>query len=110
MPKEYLQKVSVVHKLTPEFMETIHIVAGTMSTLIYQLLPYHKIFWILDTEYRYLGDLVEEGYAHKVKYEDLDTLDERYFVRTEVDADYFFSPETLKDTISKHVLGQSNQK
>ena len=106
LPKRYREKIIFVHDLAPDFMETIHIVAGTMTTLIYQLLPYNKIIWILDTEYRYLENLVEEGLAHKVRYENLDTLDKKYFERTEVDVDYFFSSETLRETLSKHVLSQ----
>lgn len=104
LPQDYLNKIRIVEKIDSAFMENIDIIAGTMTTLVYELLPYNKIIWILDTEYKHLEDLVEGGYAHKVRYEDLDALDERYFRRTEVDADYFFSTESLKDTLLKHVL------
>ena len=104
LPEAYVEKMKVVPHITPEFMQTIDIVTGTMTTLVYQLLPYHKVTWILDTEYRYLDHLVEEGLAHKVRYEDLDTLDERYFKKTEVQARDFFNPEPLEETLRKHVL------
>lgn len=104
LPKEYLQKLRVLFKLDSESMKEIDIIAGTMTTLIYELLPFQKIVWILDTEYKHLEDLVEEGYAHKVRYEDIGNLDEGYFKKTEVDAAYFFSRENLKDTLLKHVL------
>ena len=104
LSKEYLTKMRIVEKIDSAFMEKIDIVAGTMTTLVYELLPYNKIVWILDIEYKHLEDLVEGNYAYKVRYEDLGTLDESYFTRTEVNADYFFSKESLKDTLLKHVL------
>lgn len=96
--------LNVVNNLTPEVMGQISIVAGTMSTMIYQLLPYQKIMWIFDTEYKYMDDLVEEGYAHKVRYEELEKLDEKFFTPTVINSDYFFSEENLKDTLYKHIL------
>jgi hypothetical protein len=110
LSKEYEDKIKIVHEITPGFLNKIDIVAGTMTTLIYQLLPYHKIIWVLETEYRYLDDLVEDGYARKVRYEDLERLDESYFTRTEIEIDYFFSPLTLEETISKYVLNYSDKK
>ena len=104
LPQDYLNRINIVEKIDNNLMANIDIIAGTMTTLIYELLPYKKIIWVLDTEYRHLEDLVEGGYAQKVRYEDLDTLDESYFKRTEVDAHYFFNPETLRETLSKHVL------
>lgn len=107
---EHLAKLHIVEEIDTEFMKTIDIIAGTMTTLVYELMPYNKIIWVFDTEYRHLEDLVEEGYAHKIKYEDLEELDERYFVRTKVNASYFFSPETLYETLSKHLLEFGGEK
>ncbi len=105
----YRARINIVEKITPHFMETIDIVAGTMTTLVYQLLPYSKIVWILDTEVGYLDHLVEEGLARKVRYEDLENLDETYFRRTHVRAEDFFNPESLEVTLRKHVLGYLSQ-
>lgn len=105
---EYVRKIIVVDQLDNKAMESIDIIAGTMTTLIYELLPYNKIVWVLDMEFRLIDDLVEWGYAHKVRYDDLDSLDETYFRRTVVDSDYFFSSVSLKNTLSKHVFGISN--
>lgn len=100
----HASKIKIVHNLTPEFMQQISIVAGSMSTLIFQLFPYKKIIWVFDTEYKYMDDLVELGYAHKIKFEELEKLDKKYFTRTEINAEYFFFKENLKDTLYKHVL------
>lgn len=104
LPEEYTRRLNIVYRITPEFMQTIDIVAGTMTTLVYQLLPYSKVIWVLDTEYRYLDHLVDEGLAHKVKYENLDTLDEHYFTKTKISVEDFFNPEPLEMTLRKHVL------
>ncbi len=109
LPEAYVEKMKVVHHITPEFMQTIDIVTGTMTTLVYQLLPYHKVTWILDTEFRYLDHLAEEGLAHKVRYEDLDRLDDRYFKRTKMHVEDFFNQEPLEATLKKHVLGYAQQ-
>lgn len=60
-------------------MNGVDIVAGTSTTLLYQLLPYGRPTWIFDTDYSYADDLVEQGPAHLVRYEDLNTLDDGYF-------------------------------
>jgi hypothetical protein len=89
-------------------MRDIDVVAGTMTTLVYELLPFRKATWIFDVEYKHLEDLVEQGLAYKVRYEDLATLDQRYFTAAEIDVDYMFDPESLHETLAKHVLTYEN--
>jgi hypothetical protein len=110
LPDEYRHRVSIITDIDNSTMEMIDIIVGTMTVLIYELLPFKKIIWVLDIEFNLIDDLVEDGYAHKIKYEDLDKLDESYFVRTEEDANYFFSSETLKETLSKHTFEPLNNK
>jgi len=57
---------------------------------------------------QHLEDLVEQGLAYKVRYEDLATLDQRYFTAAEIDVDYMFDPESLHETLAKHVLTYEN--
>jgi hypothetical protein len=104
LPLSYREKVHIVEKLDSAFMEIIDIVAGSMTSLIYELLPYEKIVWILETEYRLLEDLVEDGYGHHIKFEDLKSLDDKYFTFKKVDAEYFFNPQSLRETLTRHVL------
>jgi len=104
LSQEHLSKVTIVTKLDGEFMKGIDIVAGTMTTLIFELLPFNKIVWILETEYRHLEDLVESGLAHKVRYQDLGALDDHYFVPTKVDDEYLFCREPLRETLERRVL------
>ncbi len=106
LPPECLRKMRIVASVDSAFMAQIDIVAGTMTTLLYELLPYQKPVWVLDTEYKHLEDLVEEGFAHKVRYEDLERLDDMYFMSREVDTAYLFARETLKQTLLKNVVGE----
>lgn len=104
LPPDYQSRLTIVPEITPALLETIDIVAGTASTLVYQLLAHGKIIWVLETDYRYMDDLVEAGYAHRIRYEDLGSLEERSFVPAEVDPQYLFSPESLSETLSRHVV------
>lgn len=108
LPKEYLQKIKILHTLDSKVMKGIDIIAGTMTTLIYELLPFQKIVWILDTEYKHLEDLIEDGFAHKVKYDDLHSLDARFFTKTLADKNFFFDPVSLEETLVRHVLSFIN--
>ena len=100
----YQTRVTIVDKIDSSLMKDIDIVAGTMTTLIYELLPYNKIVWIFDTEYLHLEDLVEDGYACKVKYEDLNNLGPEYFQYSTIRKEHFFGSMDLKDVISNYVL------
>lgn len=72
LPEETQEKVQLVRgPLNDELLTKIDIVAGTMTTMIYELLPAGKIVWYLDTPYRHLQDLVEEGLAHHIYLEDI---------------------------------------
>jgi hypothetical protein len=98
------ERITVVTKLDEATLSRIDIIAGTMTTLIYELLPCNKIIGILETEYKHLDDLVEEGLAHKVRLEDLDKLDERFFSPTCVSTDNLFGTSSLTDILRKHVV------
>lgn len=104
LSKEIEEKIIITEELDVSLINKIDIIAGTMTTLVYELLPYNKIIWILDTEYKHLEDLVEQGYAHKIKYDDLNNLDKRFFNRTIVNSDEFFCNEDLSETIKKHIV------
>lgn len=103
--QEYRKKIRIVNTITPSVMREIDIVAATMTTMAYELLPYRKIMWIFETEYRHLEDLVEQGLAHKIALADLDTLDEGFMQKTIVNTAHFFCQEMLEETLKKHVVG-----
>ena len=108
LPAAYRDRLTVVTNLDQATLGKIDVVAGTMTTLIYELLPYNKIVWIFETEYRHLEDLVEEGLAHKVRYEDLETLGQYVFSPTLFPADKLFGRDSLSDTLRNHVVSAVN--
>lgn len=92
--------------LDMDLLNQIDIVAGTMTTLIYEMLPAGKIIWYLDTPYRHLLDLVEERLAHRIRLEDLrapDQMPEDALTRTFIDADRLFGKKCLNEVIREHV-------
>jgi hypothetical protein len=104
LPRAYRERLTVVSDLDEQALEKIDIIAGTMTTLIYELLPCDKIVWILETEYRHLDDLVEERLAHKMRYVDLEKPDPTLFTPTHASAENLFGNESLEETLSKNVV------
>lgn len=107
LPEEHARRLVIAHDVDDALMEQVDIVAGTMTTLLYELLPYGKVVWIFDTEHKHLEDLVEDGLAHKVRLEDLAALGPSFFRPTHVDAASFFNPASLRAIIARHVLMRS---
>jgi hypothetical protein len=99
LPEETLKKVSILEKLTPDAMSQIDIIAATMTTLVYELLPYEKIVWILECEYKHLYDLVEEGYAHSISLNDFPEPPPEKWTPCRIPADYLFSSISMQDTL-----------
>jgi len=105
LPPDYRSRLKIVPVLTRTFLERIDVVAGTMSTLVYQLIPFGKVIWLLDTDYQsYLDHLADEGYFLRIRYEDLDTLNEQHFTRCKRDVSQFISPHSLKGALAKFVV------
>ena len=68
----------LVGEITPEIMASIDIVAGTMTTLLYDLLPYNKPIWILETPFRLQYDMVDNGLARLFCWDDIENIGEIY--------------------------------
>lgn len=97
-------KIIVAASLNEETIEKIDVVAGTMTTLIYELMPYNKIIWYFETDYRHLYDLVEQGYAQLIRLEELENIDPSKLRSAKVDSEYFFNTMSVKEVIRKFVL------
>ena len=93
--------------LNDVFLAKIDIVAGTMTTLVYELLPANKIIWYLDTPYRHLFDLVEEGYAHLISLEDLPNPPKEKLKPTKIEKEYLFSSQSISETLQANILGSA---
>jgi len=105
------RQIEITATLDAGIVEEIDIIAGTMTTLIYEMLPYNKIIWIFDTEFRHLFDLVEEGLAHLIRLDELrnpEQMPPEKLTRTCIPRERLFGAESLTDTLRKHVMGDSS--
>lgn len=98
LPQEYVKKIKIAEKINDGFMHRIDIIMGTQTTLLYDLLPFGKPVFILDTEYRMLKDMVDEGLAESLKFDEIDRIHEKirdYKVKIS-DPSFYFNKADLK--------------
>ncbi|WP_028588074.1 hypothetical protein [Desulfocurvus vexinensis] len=106
LPGAYRERVVEVRDITDELMAEINVVAGGMTTLLYDLLPYGKHTWVFETEFRLLDDMVQDGLAEKIRCEDLDTLPDPGPADRQVDRAWLFNPAPLPEVLRTHVLAR----
>ena len=97
-------KLILAPAITDEFMAEINIVAGSMTTLLFDLLPYGKETWVFETDYRLLDDLVDSGYARHVSLDDLDTMPVPAKADLHADYERIFNPGRVTDVLDQHLL------
>ncbi|WP_461208560.1 hypothetical protein [Desulfocurvus sp. DL9XJH121] len=105
LPEDYRSRLVEVFDVTDELMAEVNIVAGAMTTLLYDLLPYGKHTWVLDTEFRLLDDMVADGLARKVTLADLEAMGEPERADRHMDYATLFRDMTLDQALERHVLG-----
>lgn len=110
LPHSVIAKLKVAKdSLDKDFLSKIDIVAGSMTTMIYELLPTGKIFWYLDTPYRHLQDLVDENFAHTIRLGDIKPASEmpaEMMIPTLVSERYLFGSENLEETLKKNLVSK----
>ena len=98
-------KLIIVRKITPSVMCSVDIVAGTMTTLLYDLLAYGKPIWILETPFKLQEDMVENGLARLISWNDLDDIITIYNKdmnsNKEVDIEYLNGDTPLEKAIDE---------
>lgn len=97
-------KLILAPAITDEFMAEINIVAGSMTTLLFDLLPYGKETWVLRTDYRLLDDLVAAGYARHVSLEDLETMPPPAKADRYADYTRIFNPGKVTEVLDRILL------
>jgi hypothetical protein len=73
-----LTSLTIVQDLTREVLSKVNVIAGTQTTLLYDLLPLGKVTWIFETTFRLQEDMVEDGLARLIKFSDLDNIKSIY--------------------------------
>ena len=71
-------KVKILELVTPDAMADIDIIGGTQTTLLYDLLPYNKLIWILETAFRLQDDMIQQGLARLIRLENMDCIEAIY--------------------------------
>jgi hypothetical protein len=104
LPPEYRERVVPVYEITDELMARMNVVAGSMSTLLFDLLPYGKETWVFDTEFGLLRDMVEDGFARLVRLEDIPRLEPPARADKRMDYAYLFNDMSLGQALDRHVL------
>ena len=74
----FVSDMTVVSEISPDIMAEIDVVAGTQTTLLYDLLPYNKPIWVFETPFRLLDDMIKQGYARLIRWDDMKNIDEIY--------------------------------
>jgi len=111
---EFKDKIEIIDVLTAETMAEIDVIAGTMTTLLFDLLPYNKPIWILESSFRLMYDMVEDGFARLITESDMQRIDEIFEEEISkekmVDAEYFFARTPVVDAITNYLhAGVSNK-
>lgn len=71
-------KVILVDHITPELMAEIGVIAGSMSTLLFDLIGYGKPIWILESKFQLRYDMVASDLARLFRFSDLNVLETIY--------------------------------
>lgn len=108
--EEFEDELNIIHTLNPEVMAEIDIIAGTQTTLLYDLIHYNKPIWILETSFKFLQDLVDDGFARLIKISDMpnilkifkhDLKNKRY-----INSKQFNGEVPITQIIEKYIEGQ----
>lgn len=104
LPDSYRERIVEVMDITDEIMAEINVVAGAMTTLLYDLLPYGKHTWVLDTEFRLLDDMVADGLAQRIRLQDIDSMPAPVKADCHMDYTTLYRDMTLDEALGQHVL------
>jgi len=100
-------KIEIVETISPDVMAEIDVIAGTQTTLLFDLLPYRKPVWILETSFRLMYDMVENGFARLIKKEDMERIDEIYqeeiMQKRTIDPTYISGSKPVTEAIEEYL-------
>lgn len=103
----FKDQIEILDVITPETMAEIDVIAGTQTTLLFDLLPYKKPIWILESPFRLMYDMVEDGFARLITESDIPRIDEIFEeeIRKEkkVNQEYFSGTMPVVDAIANYL-------
>lgn len=101
---DYVPRIEIVERVTDEFMARINIVAGSMSTFLFDMLPYGKETWVFDTEFRLLDEFHTDGFARLVTLDGLADVAVPEKADRWMDYTQFFNEATLDEVVEREIL------
>lgn len=105
----FREDIEIVEKITPEVMAEVDVVAGTQTTLLFDLLPYNKPVWILETSFKFMHDMAEDGFARLIKEEDMERIEEIYQEemgrKQTIDLGYIFGNRPVTEAVEDYLAG-----
>ena len=111
---EHENDIVVFDKITTEIMSEVDVIVGTQTTLLFDLLPYNKPIWILDTPFRLLFDMVEDGFARLICWDDMENIDdifaEEISREINIDGEYFNGNVPVVDAIETYLQDGSDNR
>lgn len=109
---KYENDVQIIENITPEIMAEMDVIAGTQTALLFDLLPYNKPVWILDTPFRLMYDMVEDGFARLITKEDMQRIDEIFEEEVgkerSVDVAYFSGNKSIVDAVTEYLKSETS--
>tara|TARA_B100001093_G_scaffold512934_2_gene583813 strand:+ start:15139 stop:16671 length:1533 start_codon:yes stop_codon:yes gene_type:complete len=104
---EFEDEIEILDVLTPEAMAEVDVIAGTQTTLLFDLLPYNKPIWILESPFRLMYDMVEDGFARLITESDMQRIDaifeEDISEKKPVNAEYFSGKVPMVDAVANYL-------
>lgn len=94
---DFKDKIEIIDVITPETMAEVDIIAGTQTTLLFDLLLYKKPIWILESSFRLMYDMVEDGFARLITESDMQRIDEIF--EEEISKEKMVNPEYFNGRI-----------
>ena len=89
-------------------MAKIDIVVGTSTSLLYDLLPYNKPVWLLETPLRIYHDMLDYGFAKSFTKDDFVNLETKFdnslLEDNKVDPKLLFGDQSISDVIKHNYL------
>ena len=111
---EFKDKIEIIDVITPETIAEIDVIAGTQTTLLFDLLPYNKPIWILESSFRLMYDMVEDGFARLITESDMQRIDEIFEEEITkeimIDAEYFFARTPVVDAVTNYLHASAPNK
>ena len=105
LPESIKKSLILVKNVDENFMEKIDAIIGTQTTYIYELLPFKIPIFILNTEFKLLEDMVNEGLAIKLNIEDIRKLPElvKDYKYKGQQPSYYFAEVNLVKELSDYI-------